>query len=98
MRCKSVVCLVSFLLPSCSQCKQDEIRPSEKAVVAKAVQWYGDGKMSDDDVLRQVKPAVVYLPTMTCVGLNLRGMVLGGDTTVCFDKSGKQVLSYVNGD
>ena len=73
------------------------VRPSEEVVVNKALDLYGKGKLSRGEILETVTPVVVYLPTMACVGLNLNEGVLGGDTTVCFDETGKQVVYYVNG-
>jgi hypothetical protein len=41
---------------------------------------------------------VVYLPTMTCVGFNLLPGSVGGDDTVCLNKSGQRiVLTYMDG-
>jgi hypothetical protein len=73
------------------------VRPSEEAVVNKALDLYGKGRLSRAEILKNVTPVVVYLPDMTCVGLNLNEGVLGADTTLCFDEAGKQVVYYVSG-
>ena len=57
-----------------------------------------NNKASKEEVLDQVEPVVVYLPNMTCVGMNFRAGWAGGDTTICYDKNGRKVLHYVNGD
>jgi hypothetical protein len=64
----------------------------------RALDIEGNGKVSRAELLAQYDPVVVYLPTMTCVGLNLKKNWAGGDTTICLDREGKQVLHYVNGD
>lgn len=74
------------------------IRSADQPYVNKALAIYSKGKVTKEYLLQSVNPAVVYLPNMTCVGLNLRPGVLGGDTTMCFDKNGRQVVYYVNGD
>jgi hypothetical protein len=73
------------------------VRKSDEPLVNKAVDIYREGKVSRGDVLRDHEPVVVYLPDMTCVGLNLKEHMVGGDTTMCFDKSGKQVVYHVEG-
>ncbi len=74
------------------------MRPTDKVLVEKALDIYSKGKVSREEILKSVNPVVVYLPDMNCVGLNLKEGVLGGDTTICFDKRGNQVLFYVSGD
>jgi hypothetical protein len=92
------VALVLLLgLASCSQ-PAPESRTPDDPIVNKALDIYGKGKVSRSDLLRSYDVNVVYLPNMTCVGLNLRPGTAGGDDTMCFDKSEKLVLTYVNGD
>ena len=51
----------------------NRVRAADKPFVDKAIWIYsGEGKKSREDVLDEVDPAVVYLPTMVCVGLNLK--------------------------
>jgi hypothetical protein len=55
------------------------------------------GKSSREALRRRYHINVVYLPTMACVGFNLMPPALGGDQTMCFDKTGKLVLTYRDG-
>lgn len=65
----------------------------------KALDIYGHGKVSREDLRKSFDLNVVYLPTMTCVGFNLLPGTAGGSDTMCFDKSGQRVvLKYRNGD
>ena len=90
---------LAILLTGCSdQPRTVHVRPSEESVVNRALDIEANGRVSREYILRTVDPVVVYLPNMTCVGLNLRKGVAGGDTTICFDGDGKKVLHYVNGD
>ncbi|MBX9731773.1 MAG: hypothetical protein K2X59_10625 [Sphingomonas sp.] len=77
-----------------------DYRMSDQPYVDRALAIYsGNGRISRDQVLREVSPVVVELPTMICVGLNLRPGNVGGDTTICYSrKNGDQVLHYVNGE
>lgn len=72
----------------------------DQAYVSRALAFYsGRGRIPPQQVKREVTPVVVHLPTMVCVGLNLKRGVAGGDTTLCYSTStGRQVLAYVNGD
>jgi hypothetical protein len=68
-------------------------------IVDKALDIYGHGKVSREEIRRSNDINVVYLPTMTCVGFNLLPGTLGGDDTMCFDPSGQRVvLQHRNGD
>jgi hypothetical protein len=61
--------------------------------------YSGNGRIPQERVDEQVSAVVVHLPTMVCVGLNLKRGMAGGDTTNCYDKvSGKEVVIYVNGE
>lgn len=73
---------------------------SDQPFVDRALRLYsGNGRMPPAQVAREVTPVVVHLPTTTCVGLNLKQGMAGGDTTVCFAKNdGRLVLHYVNGE
>ncbi|WP_373489291.1 hypothetical protein [Blastomonas sp.] len=98
------------LLASCDANEEAAVVHHEEATVAyhmadqpyvdRALAFYsGNGKISLDQVLREVSPVVVHLPTMICVGLNLRVGTVGGDTTVCYSReNGKQILHFVNGE
>jgi hypothetical protein len=78
---------------------RSSIRASEEPIVNKALDIYGHGKISRKDLRKSFDLNVVYLPSMTCVGFNLLPGTLGGDDTICFDKSGQRVvLKYRNGD
>ena len=93
--------IVGCLIASggCSQRQvEPDIRPSERAIVDKALEIYGKGKVDRTQLLNRYNPVVVYLPDMTCVGINLKAGIAGGDTTICFDRTGKQVVYYINGD
>ena len=89
--------MVLLAVASCSR-PTSHIRESDEPVVNKALDIYGKGKVSRADLLKSYDVAVVYLPNMTCVGFNLRAGTAGGDETMCFDKTGRQVVSYRNGD
>ena len=90
--------LALFLLIGACAPTEGRIRPSDQPLVDRALYIYGKGKISPSKILEDVEPAVVYLPQMQCVGLNLKAGVAGGDTTICFDYKGRHVLSYVSGD
>jgi hypothetical protein len=93
------ICSVMTFLAACSrQPDAPHIRPSEQALVNHALDIYSKGKVSRAELLKTYDPVVVYLPKMTCVGLNLRPGIAGGDTTMCFDRSNKFLGYYVNGD
>src|SRR4051812_13610378 len=96
---RAVVLLV-LVLSGCSCSPQaTHVRPSEEAIVNKALDIYGHGKVSREDLRKSFDINVVYLPTMTCVGFNLLPGTAGGDETMCFDKSGQNVvITYRNGD
>ena len=84
---------------ACSpQADTPHVRPSEQALVNRALDIYSKGKVTRAELLKTVDPVVVYLPKMTCVGLNLKPGTMGGDTTMCFDRAGKFLGYYVNGD
>ncbi|MDQ3246560.1 MAG: hypothetical protein M3Q52_06670 [Pseudomonadota bacterium] len=89
---------VGTTLGACSsEQEMPHVRPSEETLVHKALDIYREGKVSRAELLKTYDPVVVYLPKMTCVGLNLKDDSFGGDQTMCFDRSGKQVVSYLNG-
>jgi hypothetical protein len=89
---------VCINLISC-QSKYQSYRIVEEPIVEKALYYYTGGwKIDRAKAETQVMPVVVYLPNMTCVGLNLKRNGAGGDTTVCFDRHGNKVLYYVSGD
>lgn len=70
----------------------------DKRFVDRAIEIYSGGKMTRSEVLSDVNPAVVYLPDMVCVGMNLPPNVVGGGTTYCFDKvTLKLKLKYEHG-
>ena len=74
-------------------------RESESPLVEKAYRvWSHNGRASRVEFNREFSPVVVYLPEMTCVGLNLKPSLVGGDETICFDERGRIVRYYVNGD
>ena len=74
------------------------VRESDAAIVNRALDVYGKGKVDRDQLRRSFDIAVVYLPKMTCVGFNVKAGTAGGDETLCFDKTGREVISYSNGD
>ena len=103
MRRRFLALTLMFFVPACWQRRSinsdpSHIRESDEAIVNKALDIYGKGKVSRADLLKTYYINVVYLPTMTCVGFNLRPGTLGGDETMCFDEHGKQIVSYRNGD
>src|SRR4051794_3299794 len=68
--------------------QQHRSRLKQTPLVNKALDLYGHGKVSREDLLRSYNPTVVYLPTMTCIAMkSRRAFALGGETTMCFDKS-----------
>lgn len=99
MRWRLALILVVFLA-GCRTASTLEcgVRESERPIVSRALDIYSKGKVSREHLLRDVDPVVVYLPNMTCVGLNLKPGHAGGDETMCFDRDGRQVLYYRNGD
>ncbi len=80
------------------QPRQPLIRASDEPLVNRALDIYGHGKVSREDLRKTFDLAVVYLPKMTCVGFNLKPGTAGGDETMCLDASGRVVLFYRNGD
>ena len=74
--------------------------PADRPIVERAISMYsGNGRVPREEVDRQVYPVVVHLPSMTCVELNLRPTMVGGDTTTCFSPDGRRVVDqYQNGD
>jgi len=86
-------------LAGCTSPEKSHIRESDEAIVNKALDFYSHGKVSRESLRKTHDINVVYLPEMTCVGLNLKARSAGGDDTVCLDKSGQRVvLQYTNGD
>jgi hypothetical protein len=68
-------------------------------IVDKALDIYGNGKLSRESIRKSSDLNVVYLPTMTFVGFNVLPGAAGGDDTICLDKSGQRVvLKYRDGD
>jgi hypothetical protein len=91
--------MLGVLLAGCTvQPQSPHVRASEQDIVNRALDVEANGKVSRDYILKSVDPVVLYLPDMTCVGLNLRRGVLGGNTTICFDNTGKKVIHHVSGD
>lgn len=74
--------------------------PADKGLVERAIAAYsGSGRKSRTQVDLEVYPVVVHLPSMTCVELNLRPNISGGDTTMCFSRETSRVVGfYQNGD
>lgn len=89
---------VSLLAASACSRPVSHIRESDEPIVNKALDDYGKGKISRTDLLKTYDVVIVYLPNMACVGFNLRGGMAGGDETFCYDKVGRKVVSYRNGD
>jgi hypothetical protein len=71
--------------------------PLNDPIVNKALDLYGNGVMSREEVRTSVDVNVVHLRDMTCVGFNLLPGTAGGSDTMCLDHSGKRVLSYRTG-
>lgn len=69
---------------------------ADQSIVNKALDEYGQGKISRADLLKAYQPMVVYLPDKTCVGMRRRNVSLGGEDTMCFDKAGERLLFYYN--
>lgn len=95
--------LVVLLASGCQQDSVDTPVPfhyADEALVKRALELYASSGNSTDPALkRQVYPVVVHLPKMICVGMNLRPGVVGGDETICFNKSdGSIAIRYVNGE
>jgi hypothetical protein len=68
-------------------------------IVDKALDLYGQGKVSRSDLLRKYQPVVVDLPNMTCVAMKFRTPAAGGEDTMCFDKEERRLLFfYTSGD
>lgn len=94
-----IVIIASTVLATLAGCS-DNIRSLDQHYVDKAIYVHSNGgKTSKGEVLKKYRPAVVYLPEMVCVGLNLKRGIAGGDSTYCFDKrSQKLVVEYLNGE
>ena len=92
------LCGTMWLVGCSRQPEARHVRPSDEALVNRALDLYAKGKISRAELLKRYDPVVVHLPKMTCVGLNLRPGILGGDTTMCFDRSNKFLGYYVSGD
>lgn len=85
-------------LAACNRANTEcRIRPADQDIVNHALDVYGNGKISRNELLASNIISVVYLPKMTCVGFNLKPGTAGGDDTLCFDKDGRMVLSYRDG-
>ena len=95
---RAVVLLVLSLSACHRSAEATHVRASEEAIVNKALDIYGHGKVSREELRRSYDINVVHLSTMTCVGFNLRPGTAGGDDTMCFDRSDNLVLTYTNGD
>ncbi len=100
----ALLCGIGALISGC-EASDSEAPPvlyhsTDQQYVDRALSSYsGNGKVPPEQVSRQVTPVVVHLPTMVCVGLNLKRGMAGGDTTLCYSKAtGEQVLGYVNGE
>jgi hypothetical protein len=89
--------LGAFLTACSDEAQITNVRRSEQAVVIKTLDFVAK-RISRAELLAKYDPVVVYLPTMTCEGLNLKENWARGDTTVCFDRNGRQVLHYLNGE
>jgi hypothetical protein len=77
----------------------DVARLDQTPFVNTALDIYGHGKVSRDDLLQRYNPTTVYLPNMTCVAMKPRRLSLGGEDVLCFDKAEKRLLfSYTSGD
>lgn len=87
-------------LSGCSgSAEPTHVRASDDQIINKALDIYGHGKVSRENLRKSYDLNVVYLPQMTCVGFNLRPGTAGGDDTLCLDKAGQRVvLQYTNGD
>lgn len=95
--------IMIFALAGCQSSKDSVPVPyhiSDQGLVDRAIQIYsGNGRVSNEAAMREVYPVVVHLPEMSCVGLNLKPGIAGGDTTICFRKSdGKIAVNHVNGE
>lgn len=89
---------IGIALSGCQKDPLAEYRKFERPYIERAIAVdVGRNKASRELVLKRVKPSVVYLPGMICVGLNVRRGVAGGDRTVCFDQSDRVVVNFVNG-
>ena len=88
----------ALVLSSCTSTRGCPIRESEEALVNRVLDSYGKGKVSREQLRRSFDISIVYFPTMTCVGLNLKAGTAGGDETICFDRQGQEIFRYRNGD
>jgi hypothetical protein len=101
MRSGAIIASVGLaFLDGCSPSVESaHVRASDEQIVNKALDIYGHGKVSREDLRRSYDINVVYLPQMTCVGFNLKPGTAGGDDALCLDKAGQRVvLQYTNGD
>jgi hypothetical protein len=87
--------IILLSLASCMRNPPErEIRESDEPLVNKAVAMYTHGTITPDEFRKAHVVAVVYLPSMTCVGINLKPGAGGTDQTTCFDKVKRLVLTY----
>ncbi len=96
---------VGLVVAMLAACEANDAPPvlyhhSDQPYVDRALSSYsGNGEIGREQVSRRVSPVVVHLPTMVCVGLNLKRGMAGGDTTICYSKqTNEEVLHYVNGE
>ena len=74
---------------------QEESRMEREALVNKALDLFGRGRVSREYLLKTYDASVVYLPDKTCVGIKPRKpnlANLGGEDTLCFDKTEQRLL------
>ncbi len=64
--------------------------------VQRALDIQSEREGTPTNLLRTSDPVVLYLPRMTCVGLNLTPKRPGRETTMCFDGAGKFLGTYVH--
>lgn len=94
-----VICTI--LTTTLSGCINDNdsntYRDFDEKWVNKAIELhFGEGKNSRENALKVIKPSVVYLPEMVCVGLNLKSNSLGADQTICFSKEDESAVLVHN--
>ena len=90
----ALACALTACSTSDTKCP---VRESDKALVDHALNLYGAGKVSAGDLEKSFNIQVVHLSSMTCMEFYLKPGTVGGDQTWCFNKAGKKVLSFQNG-
>jgi len=92
--------LTMLTISACHEASPPPYYAADEPYIEKAYYLYsGKGKMPREQVLREVYPVVVGLPTAVCVGLYKRKAGwTGSNPTICFAKDTGNLLIYYEDD